>query len=49
MSMKIKMSPDSLKSMFPIGVLFGPGFDTATEILIVGITVSASISGHDAP
>ncbi len=39
---------NSIKSsyqMYPIGVLFGFGFDTATEILLLGITVSAALNG----
>ncbi len=39
---------NSIKSsyqMYPIGFLFGLGFDTATEILLLGITVSAALNG----
>ena len=31
--------------IYPIGVLFGLGFDTATEVLIIGLTVVVASSG----
>ena len=31
--------------IYPIGVLFGLGFDTATEVLIIGLTVVVATSG----
>jgi high-affinity nickel-transport protein len=31
--------------MYPVGILFGLGFDTATEIALVGIAASAAIKG----
>jgi hypothetical protein len=30
--------------MFPVGVLFGLGFDTATEVLLIGISVTIGVS-----
>lgn len=38
-------SINSSYQMYPIGFLFGLGFDTATEILLLGITVSAALNG----
>jgi len=31
--------------IYPIGVLFGLGFDTATEVLLIGLAVGATYSG----
>jgi nickel/cobalt transporter (NiCoT) family protein len=31
--------------IYPIGVLFGLGFDTATEVLLIGLAVGAAYSG----
>jgi nickel/cobalt transporter (NiCoT) family protein len=31
--------------MYPVGILFGLGFDTASEIMLIGITVSGSPTG----
>ena len=48
MNKYFKMFYNSIKSsyqMYPIGFLFGLGFDTATEILLLGITVSAALNG----
>ncbi|EQD40947.1 high-affinity nickel-transporter, partial [mine drainage metagenome] len=31
--------------IYPVGVLFGLGFDTATEVLLIGIAVGAAYAG----
>jgi nickel/cobalt transporter (NiCoT) family protein len=31
--------------IYPVGVLFGLGFDTATEVLLIGLAVGAAYSG----
>ncbi len=41
---KFYNSINSSFQMYPVGVLFGLGFDTATEILLLGITVSAALN-----
>ena len=42
---RVYNSINSSYQMYPIGFLFGLGFDTATEILLLGITVSATLNG----
>ncbi len=41
---KFYNSINSSYQMYPVGVLFGLGFDTATEVLLLGITVSAALN-----
>ena len=36
---------DASWKMYPVGVLFGLGFDTATEVAILGISATAAASG----
>ena len=36
---------DSPASMYPVGVLFGLGFDTATEVALLVLAGSAVVSG----
>jgi nickel/cobalt transporter (NiCoT) family protein len=33
------------RQIYPVGVLFGLGFDTATEVLLIGLAVGAAYSG----
>ncbi|MHB8232406.1 MAG: HoxN/HupN/NixA family nickel/cobalt transporter [bacterium] len=41
---KFYNSINSSYQMYPVGVLFGLSFDTATEVLLLGITVSAALN-----
>jgi high-affinity nickel-transport protein len=34
------------RQIYPIGVLFGLGFDTATEVLVIGLTVGFAVSAN---
>ena len=34
------------RQIYPIGVLFGLGFDTATEVALIAISVGAGVSAH---
>jgi high-affinity nickel-transport protein len=37
------------RHIYPVGVLFGLGFDTATEILLIGVAVAFGTSGPHVP
>jgi high-affinity nickel-transport protein len=40
---KFKKGFDSSRQIYPVGVLFGLGFDTATEVAILGLSATAAI------
>lgn len=40
---KFKKGFDNSRQIYPVGVLFGLGFDTATEVAILGLSATAAI------